>query len=97
MKIQAIEKLKLHLSDNRTRICIDEVLSCFYSKNMRSAVVMLYVTTISDVYYKLCDLVEIYNDTTAKAIKDNVKQPDFTKVGNRNYQEMLSRKKDIRQ
>ena len=74
MKIQAIEKLKLHLSDNRTRICIDEVLSCFYSKNMRSAVVMLYVTTISDVYYKLCDLVEIYNDTTAKAIKDNVEQ-----------------------
>ena len=74
MKIQSIEKLKLHLSDNRTRICIDEVLSCFYSKNMRSAVVMLYVTTISDVYYKLCDLVEIYNDTTAKAIKDNVEQ-----------------------
>ena len=74
MKIQAIEELKLHISDNRTRTCLDEVLSCFYSKNMRSAVVMLYVTTISDVYYKLCDLFEIYNDTTAKAIKDNVEQ-----------------------
>lgn len=74
MKIQAIEELKLHISDKRTRICMDEVLSCFYSKNMRSAVVMLYVTTISDVYYKLCDLVDIYNDTAAKAIKEYVER-----------------------
>ena len=74
MKIPAIEELKLHISDRRTRTCIDEVLSCFYSKNIRSAVVMLYVATISDMYYKLCDLVEIYNDETAINIKNEVEK-----------------------
>lgn len=74
MKIPAIEELKLHISDRRTCTCIDEVLSCFYSKNIRSAVVMLYVATISDMYYKLCDLVEIYNDETAINIKNEVEK-----------------------
>ncbi len=74
MKIPAIEGLRLHISDVRTRESIKEVLSCFYSDNMRSAVVMLYATVISDLYYKLHDLNEIYNDGGAKKILDYVTQ-----------------------
>lgn len=74
MKIPAIEELRLHISDVRTRESIKEVLSCFYSDNMRSAVVMLYATVISDLYYKLHDLNEIYNDGGAKQILDYVTQ-----------------------
>lgn len=72
MKIPAIEELKLHISDARTRESMEEVLSSFYSNNMRSAVVMLYATVISDLYYKLLDLVEIYNDGGAQNILDYV-------------------------
>ena len=49
-----------------------EVLSCFYSDNLRSAVVMLYATVVSDLYYKILDLVAIYNDAGAKQIKQYV-------------------------
>jgi len=72
MRIPAIQDLKNHVIDARTRDSIVEVLSCFYSNNLRSAVVMLYATVISDVYYKICDLVDIYNDIGAKQIKDYV-------------------------
>lgn len=66
MKIPAIEELKLHIPDPRTRVSMDEVLSSFYSGNMRSAIVMLYATVVSDLYYKIRDLVDIYNDNGAK-------------------------------
>lgn len=49
-----------------------EVLSCFYSDNLRSAVVMLYATVVSDLYYKISDLVETYNDAGAEQIKKYV-------------------------
>lgn len=62
MKIPAIEELKLHISDPRTKVSMDEVLSSFYSGNMRSAIVMLYATVVSDLYYKIRDLVDIYNE-----------------------------------
>lgn len=72
MKIPAIEELKLHISDPRTKVSMDEVLSSFYSGNMRSAIVMLYATVVSDLYYKIRDLVDIYNDNGAKEILDYV-------------------------
>lgn len=72
MRIPVIEELMNHIPDARSKESMKEVLSCFYSGNLRSAVVMLYSTVISDLYYKLCDLVSIYNDTGAKEIKDYV-------------------------
>ena len=72
MRIPAIEELMNHIPDARSKDSMKEVLSCFYSGNLRSAVVMLYSTVISDLYYKLCDLVSIYNDAGAKEIKDYV-------------------------
>ena len=72
MRIPAIEELMNHIPDARSKESMKEVLSCFYSGNLRSAVVMLYSTVVSDLYYKLCDLVSIYNDAGAKEIKDYV-------------------------
>lgn len=72
MRIPSIEELKLQITDRRTLASIDEVLSCFYSGNLRSAVVMLYVTVISDLYFKLCYLDDIYGDTAAQSIRKKI-------------------------
>ena len=74
MRIVAIEELKCQITDQRTRVSMDEVLSCFYSDNLRGAVVMLYVTVIADLYYKLCDLADIYDDSGAKNIRATIEK-----------------------
>lgn len=74
MRILAIEDMKLHITDERTRQSMEEVLSCFYSGCLRSSVVMLYSTVLSDVYYKLVDLIERYDDHGAKQIIDNIRK-----------------------
>ena len=72
MRIPSIDELMNHIHDARSKECMKEVLSCFYSDNLRSAVVMLYATVVSDLYYKISDLVAIYNDAGAKQIKQYV-------------------------
>lgn len=72
MRIPSIDELMNHIHDSRSKECMKEVLSCFYSYNLRSAVVMLYATVVSDLYYKISDLVETYNDTGAEQIKKYV-------------------------
>lgn len=72
MRIPSIDELINHISDSRSKESMKEVLSCFYSDNLRSAVVMLYATVVSDLYYKISDLVETYNDAGAEQIKKYV-------------------------
>ena len=60
MRIPSIDELINHIPDARSKESMKEVLSCFYSDNLRSAVVMLYATVVSDLYYKISDLVAIY-------------------------------------
>lgn len=72
MRIPSIDELINHIHDSRSKESMKEVLSCFYSDNLRSAVVMLYATVVSDLYYKITDLVAIYNDTGAEEIKKYV-------------------------
>lgn len=74
MKIPAIEELKSCISDPRTKQAMDEVLSCYYSNNLRSAVVMLYATVVSDLLYKLHDLAEYYNHGGAQQIVEEYQQ-----------------------
>lgn len=74
MRIPAIEELKSCISDPRTKQAMDEVLSCYYSNNLRSAVVMLYATVVSDLFYKLYDLKEYYNHTGAQQIVEEYQQ-----------------------
>lgn len=82
-----IEKLQASIQDKRTAEYFSEVLSCYYSGNLRSAVVMLYATVICDLIYKLEELKDIYNDDGAKQIledlenrqKSNPKSTDWEK------------------
>ena len=63
-----VENLKIQIQDYRTTTYFNEVLSCYYSGNLRSAVVMLYSTVICDLIYKLEQLSSEYNDNGAQQI-----------------------------
>ena len=58
-----ITKLKSQIQDPRTAEYFSEVLSYYYTGNLRSAVVMLYATVICNLVYKLEDLKNIYSDS----------------------------------
>ena len=75
MNNQIIEKMQSKIQDPRTAEYFSEVLSSYYSGNLRSAVVMLYATVICDLIYKLEDLKNIYADKgAAKILQDLEKQ-----------------------
>ena len=69
-----IEKLRSNIQDERTAEYFSEVLSCYYSGNLRSAIVMLYATVICDLIYKLKELSEVYNDNGAKQILEELER-----------------------
>lgn len=56
----------------QVRDYFDEVFSSYASKNYRSAVVMLYSTTVCDILLKLQELRDVYNDGVAKNILQTV-------------------------
>lgn len=68
-----LDKLRTQIQDQRTADYFSEVLSCYYSGNLRSAVVMLYATVICDLIFKLEDLVNIYGDKGAEKILNELK------------------------
>lgn len=68
-----IDKRKQQIQDSRTREYFEEVLSCYFSGNYRSTVVMLYATVICDIVYKLDELVNVYGDASAQQILDDIK------------------------
>lgn len=69
-----IEKLRSNIQDERTAEYFSEVLSCYYSGNLRSAIVMLYATVICDLIYKLKELRDVYNDNGAKQILEELER-----------------------
>ena len=73
MNNPSIDRLRSLIQDHRTIEYFDEVLSCYYSGNYRSAVVMLYATVICDLVYKLNELESIYNDAGASQILTEIK------------------------
>lgn len=73
MNNASIDHLRSLIQDHRTKEYFDEVLSCYYSGNYRSAVVMLYATVMCDLVYKLNELESIYNDSGATAILNTIK------------------------
>lgn len=72
MKNPIVENLANQIQDYRTSEYFKEVLSCYYSGNLRSAVVMLYATVICDLIYKLEQLSSEYSDDVAKQILEDV-------------------------
>lgn len=73
MNNPSIDHLRSQIQDHRTKEYFDEVLSCYYSGNYRSAVVMLYATVICDLVYKLEELESVYNDAGAAQILTTIK------------------------
>ena len=56
----------------RTKEYFKEVISSFFNENYRSSIVMLYSTVVCDICLKLRELENIYSDTTAKNILNEV-------------------------
>ncbi len=84
----SIDILYPRIQDSKSKEYFDEVLSCFYSGNYRSAVVMLYSVAICDLVFKLHRLKDIYNDKVAIEILEkiettqtsNPKSPDWENI-----------------
>lgn len=56
----------------KTREYFDELLSSYANGNYRSAVVMLYSVAICDLLFKLQELADMYNDTVAVNILQDI-------------------------
>lgn len=73
--------------DSRTRDIFKEVWTSYVNRNYRSAIVMLWTTVICDLLYKLLELRDLYNDSNAESIcnqilekqKQNPKSPEWEK------------------
>ena len=60
MRNRSIDELSEQIYSAKTREYFDEVIQSYYVGNYRSATVMLYSVVISDIVYKLNELIERY-------------------------------------
>lgn len=58
--------------DSRTRKYMAEVMSCYEHENYRSAIVMLNSVCLSDLFYKLQELRDVYSDGAAANAISNI-------------------------
>ena len=72
IRIQEIEELRDRIQIPETREYMDEVLSNFYTGSYRSAIILLYITVLRDIYCKLESLRDVYNDRQAEEILDKI-------------------------
>ncbi len=87
MKDYSIENSISKIYSEKTKEYFREVSSSYYNSNYRAAIVTLYSVVINDLLIKLEVLDEIYEDTTANAILNeirssqeaNPKNPDWEK------------------
>lgn len=68
----SLEKMSDSIHYGKTKEYFKEVLSSYHNGNYRSAVVMLWSVAICDIVYKLQNLIDLYDDGSAKAILDEV-------------------------
>ena len=64
----SVENLSEKIHNGKTKLYFQEVLSSYQNGNYRSAVVMLWSVAVCDIIYKLQDLVDLYDDNSAKSI-----------------------------
>ena len=63
---------KIH--SGKSREYFGEVISSYYNDNFRSAIVMLYSVALTDLFLKLKALRDVYSDTTATKILNEIEQ-----------------------
>lgn len=64
----SIELAAERIVDVRSRKHFDEVQRCYNTKCYRAAVVVLWTVVVCDLYFKVVELAEVYEDATAKSI-----------------------------
>tara|TARA_R110001583_G_scaffold192772_2_gene359749 strand:- start:228 stop:1538 length:1311 start_codon:yes stop_codon:yes gene_type:complete len=68
----SLEKICEDIHYGKSKIYFKEVLSSYYNKNYRSAVVMLWSVAVCDIVFKLQSLIDLYGDKSAKQVLDEV-------------------------
>jgi hypothetical protein len=81
----SIEKIQ----NNNTKEYFKEVYQTFVNGNFRSCTVMLYSVLICDLVYKLRDLRDIYGDTKAKKILDDIEDLQIKKPKSPDWESKL--------
>lgn len=74
MKEFILEEELEKITDNNTKSYLEEVISCYNSGSYRSAVVVLYTTIIYDLLKKITVLKNVYNDSKANEIIQNIQK-----------------------
>ncbi len=64
----SLENISEKIHYGKTKDYFREVLSSYHNGNYRSAVVMLWSVAVCDIVYKLQNLVDLYEDKTAREI-----------------------------
>jgi hypothetical protein len=88
MRTYSIDLLTEQIKNSKTQEYFEEVIRSYYSKNYRSAIVMLYSIVICDLIFKLQELKDQFNDDNAKAILKEIENiqktsPTFSNWENR--------------
>lgn len=68
----SLEKISTNIHHGKTKGYFREVLSSYHNGNYRSSVVMLWSVAICDIVYKLQSLIDLYDDSAAKEILQDV-------------------------
>lgn len=87
-----------NIYSSKTREYFREVLSSYSNGNYRSAVVMLYSVCICDLFYKLQELKDIYNDGNSKKILEEIdkkRKPLSMEALKKNLNEEDEKRKNI--
>lgn len=92
MKDNNIENLSNKINSEKTRLYFKEVSNSFYNGNYRAAIVTLYSVVINDLLIKLEVLEEIYNDTVAKDILDQIRTFQTTHPNNPDWEKDIIEK-----
>lgn len=77
------------IADSRTKEYFNEVLSSFINGNYRSAVVMLWSVVVSDLVYKLQSLRDLYQDSTATKILEEIEKKQLANPNSPDWEPYL--------
>jgi L-ribulose-5-phosphate 3-epimerase UlaE len=72
LKEFSLENIAENIHFGKTKVYFTEVLSSYHNCNYRSSVVMLWSVSVCDIIYKLQYLVDLYADSAAKEILDEI-------------------------
>jgi len=72
MRDFSIDLYSEKIYSSKTKEYFEEVIRSYYNESYRSAVVMLYSIAVADLVYKIEELKELYNDSNAKDILDEI-------------------------